>query len=208
MSSLLIILYAFCNLSFSNSLFQIVLANNQTENTQVKNTDFLFYNNKQYMFQLIYPKNWSVIEFDPFYSELNKNIIVSFVSPLENFQDSFSEYLSVKIIKDDRIKSNKNWKDFIFVYKKYLNEMLSNFNSHNIYDNNSKNYLFLNNSYVKNNDPYVIIYDFVSPPTINKKMEVLLFHDDNIFIFEYGSIRGDFDKYLGIIDKMISSFKI
>ncbi len=156
---------------------------------------------------MLYPKNWSVIEFEPFYSELNKTTIVSFISPMENFADSFSEYLSIKTIKNNQPEL-KNIHDFILSYKNYLNKTLAYFKSYHIYSNYSKSNLLFNNSDIIDNYPFVIVYDFtVSPPLINKKMELLLFYTDNIFIFEYGSSNDKFDKYLKTINKMVSSFK-
>lgn len=179
----------------------------QTEQVQQKSNDWQIYDNQQYGFQMVYPNNWSAVQFDTFYSELNKNTIVTFVSPIENLGDEFSEYLSIKTIKKEESEFEKTRNDLTFKYTNYLNQTLSNFNSYKIYDNRSINDLLNNISNIENSYPYVIIYDFIaSPPLINKKMEILLFYDDSIYIFEYGSSKEKFEKYLNTINKIISSF--
>src|SRR5215510_6123616 len=47
------------------------------------------YTNDQYKFKISYPTNWDKIEFTPGITESGRQILVTFLSPLENPSDSF-----------------------------------------------------------------------------------------------------------------------
>jgi hypothetical protein len=55
------------------------------------------YMNNLYKFVISYPSNWDKIEFSQGITESGRQIIVTFLSPLEGPSDSFREYLTIEV---------------------------------------------------------------------------------------------------------------
>ena len=58
--------------------------------------DFKSYENKNYNLELMYPSDWTYIEFKDQFSDNDLSIIISFISPLEVPLDTFQEYFTIK----------------------------------------------------------------------------------------------------------------
>src|SRR6476620_8066722 len=55
------------------------------------------YTNEQYKFAISYPTTWDKIEFTQGITESGRQILVTFLSPLEDPSDSFREYLTIEV---------------------------------------------------------------------------------------------------------------
>lgn len=158
-------------------------------------TDFKPYQNKKHSVELMYPSNWTYVEFRDQFSDNDLSIITSFISPLDSSVDTFQEYFTIKSkILDPKDTLSNHFKSYL----EKLKETITNINISNI--ENTSNI----NKYMQ--------YSF-SPQSglvINKDEYIFLINNNNnnVFHIEFTSNCDDYKSFKLLIDKIISYFRI
>ena len=156
--------------------------------------DFTLYENKRYSVELMYPSNWTYVEFRDQISDNDLSIIISFISPLESSLDTFQEYFTIKSkILNPEITFSKHFNS----YSEKLKKTITNVNITNVEDKSKIN------KYIQ--------YTF-SPPqsglVINKDEYIFLKNPNNVFHIEFTCNSDDYKKFKPLINKIISYFRI
>ena len=187
-SSLLLFLSLQSILLFTFYITEITAA----ESLLKSETDFNIYQNKKYSFELMYPSNWTYVEFnDPFF-DMDLNVVTSFISPLYSPIDTFQEYFT---IKTKMLDSTDTFSNHFKLYLEKLKKTIANINISKVEDISDKN------KYLK--------YSF-SPQSglvINKDEYIFLNNDNNIFHLEFNSNNKD-KTFDSLINKIVSYFRI
>lgn len=185
----------FCSLVLLQSFLILFFNFNQifAESSIVTN-DFKLYENKKYSVELMYPSNWTYVEFKDQFSDNDLSIIISFISPLESSLDTFQEYFTIK----SKILGPENtFSKHFSSYSEKLMKTITNIN--------------ITNVEVKSNLNKYIQYTF-SPPqsglVINKDEYIFLKNPNNVFHIEFSSNSGDYKTFKPLINKIISYFRI
>ena len=156
-------------------------------------TDFNLYQNKNYSFELMYPSNWTYIEFKDSFFDMDLNVVASFISPLDSPLDTFQEYFTIKTkTLDPKDTISNHFK----LYLENLNKSIANINILKIEDLSDKN------KYLK--------YSF-SPQSglvINKDEYVFLNDKNNdIFHIQFNSNNNN-KLFESLINKIVSYFRL
>jgi hypothetical protein len=169
LQSLLLLLFNF-NQSFAES--------STSEN------DFKSYKNKNNAVELMYPSDWTYVEF----------IIISFISPLDSSLDTFQEYFT---IKSKILDPGDSFSNHFNSYLEKLKNTLTNINISNIEDISTSNKF--------------IEYSFSPPQSgliINKDEYIFLKNSTNVFHIEFTSSGYDYKTFKPLINKIMSYFRI
>ena len=155
-------------------------------------TGFNLYHNQIYSFELIYPSNWTYIEFADKLIDTDLNVVVSFISPLDSSVDPFQEFFTIKTIKLD---SNDSFSDNFSQYLEKLKKYIANINISKLDDISDQS------KYLK--------YSFSPQPglIINKTEYILLNNDNYVFHLEFTSNNNNKTFEL-LINKIVSNFRI
>lgn len=160
--------------------------------TLLKNsTDFKVYQNKNHSFELMYPSDWTYIEFEDQFFDMDLNVVTSFISPLYSPKDTFQEYFT---IKTKMLDSTDTFSNHFKLYLEKLKKSIANINISKVED------IYDKNKYLK--------YSF-SPQSglvINKDEYIFLNNDNNIFHLEFNSNNND-KTFDSIINKIVSYFR-
>ncbi|MGE0242337.1 MAG: hypothetical protein AB7F53_00030 [Nitrososphaeraceae archaeon] len=155
-------------------------------------TDFNVYHNQNYSFELMYPSNWTYVEFANQFIDTDLNVIASFISPLDSSNDPFQEFFTIKTKK---LEPNNSFSNNINQYLEKLKKSITNINISKVDDISDQS------KYLK--------YSFSPQPglVINKTEYIFLNNDNEIFHLEFTSNNNDktFDL---IINKIVSYFRI
>ena len=156
-------------------------------------TNFNLYQNKNYSFELMYPSNWTYIEFKDSFFDMDLNVVASFISPLDSPLDTFQEYFTIKTkMLDPKDTISNHFK----LYLENLNKSIANINILKIEDLSDKN------KYLK--------YSF-SPQSglvINKDEYVFLNGKNNdIFHIQFNSNNNN-KSFESLINKIVSYFRL
>jgi len=164
-------------------------------------TGMNFYFNPIYNASINYPSNWSVNETDPDSTD-RVDLIATFVSPYETYNDNYTEY--VEVYRDDGI-----------FYEADLNEYLQE--GIDTYQNISNNFTIIDSSTsgtLSNLPAYTLSYSQViegqdgQEPIKLKNYETgTLVNNTGYYITFVGEDK-QFDKYLPIAKQMIDSFEL
>lgn len=157
-------------------------------------TDFNIYQNKKYSFELMYPSNWTYVEFnDPFF-DMDLNVVSSFISPLDSsYLDTFQEYFT---IKTKTLDPKDTFSNHFKLYLEKLKKSIANINISKVED------IYDKNKYLK--------YSF-SPQSglvINKDEYIFLKNSTNVFHIEFTSNGEDYKTFKPLINKIMSHFRI
>ena len=187
------------NLLFLSLLLQTILLFifNFTEisaQTLLKNsTDFKVYQNKNHSFELMYPSDWTYIEFEDQFFDMDLKVVASFISPLHSSLDTFQEYFT---IKTKMLDPTDTFSNHFKLYLEKLKKSIANINISKVED------IYDKNKYLK--------YSF-SPQSglvINKDEYIFLNNDNNnIFHLEFNSNNND-KTFESLINKIVSYFQI
>lgn len=156
--------------------------------------DFKSYKNENYTLELMYPSDWTYVEFRDQFSDNDLSIIISFISPLEAPLDTFQEYFTIKskiLDPEDTFSSHFN------SYLEKLKKTITNINISNIENMSNKN--------------KYIHYSFSPPQSgliINKEEYIFLKNPNNVFHIEFTSNDDDYKTFKPMINKILSSFRI
>jgi hypothetical protein len=186
------------NLSISIILVQLFLLfmfnaiETSAQHLSKSTTNFEVYHNQNYSFELMYPSNWTYVEFADQFLDADLNVVASFISPLDSSIDSFQEFLTIKAKKLHPIDSFSNNFD---QYLEKLKKSITNINISKVENISDQS------KYLK--------YSFSPTPEliINKTEYILLNNESYIFHLEFTSNKNDktFDL---IINKIVSNFRI
>lgn len=155
-------------------------------------TDFKIYQNKNHSFALMYPSDWTYIEFEDQFFDMDLKVVASFISPLHSSLDTFQEYFT---IKTKMLDPTDTFSNHFKLYLEKLKKSITNINISKVEDISNKN------KYLK--------YSF-SPQSglvINKDEYIFLNNDNNIFHLEFNSNNND-KTFESLINKIVSYFQI
>jgi hypothetical protein len=155
-------------------------------------TDFKVYHNQNYSFKLMYPSNWTYVEFASQFIDTDLNVVVSFISPLDSSNDPFQEFFTIKTKK---LEPDSSFSNNFDKYLEKLKKSIVNINVSKVND-------------ISDQSKY-LIYSF-SPQAglvINKTEYIFLNNHNEIFHLEFTSNNNDrtFDL---MINKIISYFRM
>ncbi len=186
------------NLSLFLLLFQLILLfvfnfiEISAQQISKSTTDFNVYHNQNYSFELMYPSNWTYVEFANQFIDTDLNVVASFISPLDSFNDPFQEFFTIKTKK---LEPNNSFSNNFNQYLEKLKKSITNINISKVDDISDQS------KYLK--------YSFSPQPglVINKTEYIFLNNDNEIFHLEFTSNNNDktFDL---IINKIVSYFRI
>jgi hypothetical protein len=155
-------------------------------------TDFKVYQNKNHSFELMYPLDWTFIEFKDQFFDIDLNVVASFISPLDSSLDTFQEYFTIKTkILDPKDTFSNHFK----LYLEKLNKSIANITISKVEDISDKN--------------KYITYSFSPQPglVINKNEYIFLNNDNKIFHLEFNSNNND-KTFESLINKIVSHFRV
>ena len=155
-------------------------------------TDFKVYQNKNHSFELMYPLDWTYIEFKDQFFDMDLNVVASFISPLYSSLDTFQEYFTIKTkILDPKDTFSNHFK----LYLEKLKKSIANITISKVEDISDKN--------------KYITYSFSPQPglVINKNESIFLNNDNKIFHLEFNSNNND-KTFESLINKIVSHFRV
>jgi hypothetical protein len=154
-------------------------------------TDFKVYQNKNHSFELMYPLDWTYIEFKDQFFDIDLNVVASFISPLDSPLDTFQEYFTIKTkILDPKDTFSNHFK----LYLEKLKKSIAN--------------ITISKEDISDKNKY-IIYSFSPQPglVINKNEYIFLNNDNKIFHLEFNSNNND-KTFESLINKIVSHFRV
>ena len=99
-------------------------------------SDFKVYQNKNHSFELMYPLDWTFIEFKDQFFDIDLNVVASFISPLDSSLDTFQEYFTIKTkIQDPKDTFSNHFK----LYLEKLKKSIANITISKVEDISDKN---------------------------------------------------------------------
>jgi len=159
------------------------------------------YLNSDYNVTMKYPSTWSVNETD-LTPEDRVDLIAEFVSPFENFNDTYTEY--VQINRDDGI-----------FYEADLNEYLQE--GINSYTDSTNNFTLIESSTsgtLSGQPAYSLTFtqnlsdENGQQPIKLKSFETGILVNNTAYYITYIGEEDGFDRYLPIVKQMVNSFKL
>ena len=187
------------NLFWSVVLLQSLLLllfnfNQGFTDSSTSENDFKSYESKNNSIELMYPANWTYVEFKDKISDNDLFIITSFISPLESSLDTFQEYFT---IKSKILDPGDSFSNHFHSYLEKLKDTITNINISNIEDNSPRNKF--------------IHYSFSPPESgliINKDEYIFLKNSTNVFHIEFTSNGDAYKTFKPLINKIMSHFHI
>ena len=172
--------------------FLLLLFNFNYIFAELSTNDFKLYQNKNHSLELMYPSDWTYVEFKDQFSDNDLFIITSFISPLKSPVDAFQEYFTIKVkILDPGDTFSNHFKSYL----EKLNKTMINIKISNIGDTSNIN------KYIQ--------YSFSPQPgLIIMKDEYIFLKNNNIFHIEFTSDNNDYKTFKLLINKIISYFRI
>ena len=162
--------------------------------SSISKNDFKSYENKKYSIELMYPSNWTYVEFIDQISDNDLFIIISFISPLVSSLDPFQEYFT---IKSKILDSRDSFSNHFNSYLEKLKNTITNINISNIEDSSNRNKF--------------IHYSFSPPQSgliINKDEYIFLKNPNNVFHIEFTSKGDDYKTFKPLINKIMSYVRL
>jgi len=164
------------------------------------------YTNEQYKFAISYPTTWDKIVFVQGITESGRQILVTFLSPVENPSDLFREYLTIEVAnfspgtavgKSKLIQYGENQ---VSIYRKSLQGF------HVLARSDHFNNSVLN---IGNPACYKVLYNFID--TTAGKINVLDIYcakESKVYLISFQSDSNKYSLYLPIIKLMVNSLKL
>jgi hypothetical protein len=162
------------------------------------------YTNEQYKFAISYPTTWDKIVFVQGITESGRQILVTFLSPLENPSDLFREYLTIEVANFspgtavEKSKLIQYGENQVSIYRKSLQgfHVLAR---------------YFNNSVLNIGNPacYKVLYNFID--TTAGKINVLDIYcakESKVYLISFQSDSNKYSLYLPIIKLMVNSLKL
>ena len=164
------------------------------ESSTFTTNDFKLYENKNYSIELMYPSDWTYVEFRDQFSDNDLSIIISFISPLESSLDTFQEYFT---IKSKILDPEDTFSSHFDSYLEKLKKTITNINISTIENMSNKN--------------KYIHYSFSPPQSgliINKDEYIFLKNSNNVFHIEFTSNGDDYKTFKPLINKIMSYVRL
>jgi len=164
------------------------------------------YTNEQYKFAISYPTTWDKIVFVQGITESDRQILVTFLSPLENPSDLFREYLTIEVANFspgtavEKSKLIQYGENQVSIYRKSLQGFHVLARSDQF--NNSV-------SNIGNPACYKALYNFID--TTAGKINVLDIYcakESKVYLISFQSDSNKYPLYLPIIKLMVNSLKL
>jgi hypothetical protein len=164
------------------------------------------YTNEQYKFTISYPTTWDKIVFVQGITESGRQILVTFLSPLENPSDLFREYLTIEVANFspgtavEKSKLIQYGENQVSIYRKSLQGF------HVLARSDHFNNSVLN---IGNPACYKVLYTFID--TTAGKINVLDIYcakDSKVYLISFQSDSNKYSLYLPIIKLMVNSLKL
>ena len=164
------------------------------------------YTNEQYKFAISYPTTWDKIVFVQGITESGRQILVTFLSPLENPSDLFREYLTIEVANFspgtavEKSKLIQYGENQVSIYRKSLQGF------HVLARSDHFNNSVLN---IGNPACYKVLYTFID--TTAGKINVLDIYcakDSKVYLISFQSDSNKYSLYLPIIKLMVNSLKL
>jgi len=172
--------------------FLLLLFNFNQIIAEVSTNDFKLYQNKNHSLELMYPPDWTYVEFKDQFSDNDLFIITSFISPLKSPVDAFQEYFTIKL---KILDPEDTFSNYFKSYLEKLNKTMINIKISNIEDmSNINKYI----QYSFSPQPWLIIM----------KYEYIFLKNNNIFHIEFTSDNNDYKTFKLLINKIIPYFLI
>ncbi|MGB9167512.1 MAG: hypothetical protein WCB31_01130 [Nitrososphaeraceae archaeon] len=156
---------------------------------------FKLYKNQELDFNILYPSDWKIVEFSDDITDEGLQIISSFISPLDNSNDGFQEFFTIKTksINDTDNKDLVLWDYFNDYFYKIQESKSIGSSEVNLYTNSS----------IKTLD-----YTFIPQPglILNKK-EAIFLKNDRIFHIEFTLTSDTANSFTPMIKGILYSFK-
>ena len=156
---------------------------------------FKLYKNQDLDFNILYPIDWKIVEFSDDIADEGLQIISSFISPLDNSNDGFQEFFTIKT-KSINDTDNKD-----LVLCDYFNDYFYKIQESKSIGSSEVN-LYTNSS-IKTLD-----YTFIPQPglILNKK-EAIFLKNDRIFHIEFTLTNDTANSFTPMIKEILYSFK-
>jgi hypothetical protein len=186
------VLLAFSACSYSYALASTIFPLINATAQPITNSNFLTYMNPNDGFRIQYPSNWEKIEFSQGIVEENRNILVNFISPLENGLDVFREYF---IIEKGNFSSHLSMTQYV---DRHINtkKTLPNFKL-----------IEWSQILVAGKPAYKIVFTYSNPEVgTTKTMEILADRVDKIYVLSFNADVEKYSNYSLVIDRMVKSF--
>lgn len=176
----------------SSLLFIFNFAEISAEQLLKSATDFKVYQNKNHSFELMYPLNWTYIEFQDQFFDIDLNVVASFISPLNSSLDTFQEYFT---IKTKMLDPKDTFSNHFELYLEKLKNSIANMTISKV-------------EYISDKNKY-LTYSFSPQPglVINKNESIFLNNDNKIFHLEFNSNNND-KTFESLINKIVSHFRV
>ena len=164
------------------------------------------YTNEQYKFTISYPTTWNKIVFVQGITESGRQILVTFLSPLENPSDLFREYLTIEVANFspgtavEKSKLIQYGENQVSIYRKSLQGF------HVLARSDHFNNSVLN---IGNPACYKVLYTFID--TTAGKINVLDIYcakESKVYLISFQSDSNKYPLYLPIIKLMVNSLKL
>jgi len=172
--------------------FLLLLFNFTQTFAELSINDFKLYQNKNHSLELMYPSDWTYVEFKDQFSDNDLLIITSFISPLKSSIDAFQEYFTIKL---KILDPEDTFSNYFKSYLEKLNETMINIKISNIED-------------MSNINKYIQYSFSPQPGLIIMKDEYIFLKNNNIFHIEFTSDNNDYKTFKLLINKIISYFRI
>lgn len=175
----------------SSLLFIFNFAEISAEQLLKSATDFKVYQNKNHSFKLMYPLNWTYIEFQDQFFDIDLNVVASFISPLNSSLDTFQEYFT---IKTKMLDPKDTFSNHFELYLEKLKKSIAN--------------ITISKEDISDKNKY-LTYSFSPQPglVINKNEYIFLNTDNKIFHIEFNSNNSD-KAFGSLINKIVSHFRV
>ncbi len=159
---------------------------------------FLTYNNSQLNFSIQYPSTWDVID-NKFQPELeNISSTIEIKSPFEGSKDLLQEAFLISL---NKLLENITFNDYV---DNALTEFKNEYRDFQLISNNS--------TMIDNHNGRKLSYSYIAgvdPLSIKLIMNHYIISDGNkVYVLSFGTPPDKYYEYLGIMQKMINSFKI
>jgi hypothetical protein len=164
------------------------------------------YTNDQYKFAISYPNTWDKIEFTQGITESGRQILVTFLSPLENPSDSFRDYLTIEVANFspgtalDKSKLIQYGENQANGYRKSLQGF------HILARSDRFNNSELN---IANPACYKVLYNYIDATAgkINV-LDIYCAKDSKIYFLSFQSDLNKYSLYLPLVKLMVNSLKL
>ena len=156
---------------------------------------FKLYKNQDLDFSILYPIDWKIIEFSDIIKDEDLQIISSFISPLDNSNDAFQEFFTIKTRSIDQSENNDVF--FREYFNDYFHKIQQTKSTTNIKGNLHTNSSIKTLDYIFTPQPGLILH----------KIDAISLKNNRIFHIDFTLTNNPGISLTHIIDEILKSFK-